>query len=1119
MPRRNVIKIKRPSKQLKRRRRNRLNRRRDIVSTNRHQMTAANPNHQVNARRILKPKEQLALQNVTSGDPAYAAMVAEAYEDIADMPMELLVGGNESLVGGGKNLSNSTSLSQEDYLELDPRYEASLRLIGGPLNSTLADHTNEDNDNDNNNNNAHNAQNEQNDAQSVEDEVVDDLSGLKMTKLKERAKEVGMKNKHYVNFKAKNGTADLKQLRTLIRSHVASTSNFSKTSLSMHDTDDTKETDKCGQPGLHEQVLWDDAERIERLSTAKLEELFASKNVICDDTLSLKEKEERWQIVEHLADKDIPEEYRSKPYVYQPTLEDFNHVLNVCAVHGDSDYAIEIFESMALLDIEPNKDTFVALGSVYQKNGDVEGSEAVVQLWRQTFGIGESIALSTSHVITLSNAGQIEEAEQYFQSTLDNLRHPLTQKVVDLDPPLVNAMICGYTENQMYDKAWQLYYEMQRNICLPDDDTYAAVIDICAMQGKSEQAMGFIDEMERVGFTATKLALNGVVKACALDDPTPHQLIKGDMRTAKDVIRRTGEAFNNYVGYGYEPDRDTYAALMTANSRMGRPGGCLRVLTDMVIHENIPPDQTFCNHLIMSYANAATVGRTEAKRAKKIAQLYIKREQKYTLFGRSLDGFIADSNERLSARNFNPGDGIYDEFSTEFLDPNFLVGTADAKSNMEEASNKQLQLSDSGLLQPHQIGQDVDDILNLLDSGAHLIDPLNVEDEEDGEDEEDEEDEEDGVMKQIESNSGNTGNSDGGSDGGSDGDDGEQQENKSTIPIDEINEIMANLTIEMNGTTNATSNDLVVSEEWNDDGKELNDDEEFEIYMSHWGDSLSTLVRSAHTDIHFKDGDIDPKLTKLLDGADAVFNWMRSEDIQPNIETMNAYLSVYARTLYTKRTWELLQSFEKKYDISPDTHTVSIMLEMLVTGKQLDRALCFFRVATGTEDLCSELEEYTRSKLEKYIATRFQKKANLTKEAKEQTSYIDTPNAKQYGILIRGCSMVDRFDDAANLVREMELQGMTPHDDDTFLLRRKILMMENETLSDAEDYIIKILGDSFAKRVNGYRFGYNADQKRKIIGEETFYNQLEERKTNQMVQKFKNKKGFKNPKIRVRDHR
>ena len=103
MPRRNVIKIKRPSKQLKRRRRNRLNRRRDIVSTNRHQMTAANPNHQVNARRILRPKEQLALQNVTSGDPAYAAMVAEAYEDIADMPMELLVGGNESLVGGGKN--------------------------------------------------------------------------------------------------------------------------------------------------------------------------------------------------------------------------------------------------------------------------------------------------------------------------------------------------------------------------------------------------------------------------------------------------------------------------------------------------------------------------------------------------------------------------------------------------------------------------------------------------------------------------------------------------------------------------------------------------------------------------------------------------------------------------------------------------------------------------------------------------------------------------------------------------------------------------------------------------------------------------------------------------------
>ena len=190
-------------------------------------------------------------------------------------------------------------------------------------------------------------------------------------------------------------------------------------------------------------------------------------------------------------------------------------------------------------------------------------------------------------------------------------------------------MISGLSRNKLYPQAWYLYHKMQTSLCTPDAITYATMINVCAMEGRSEKALGLVDEMERKGFTATKLALNTVVKACARVHPTHNSRLKGDVRTAKDVIVRTGEAFNKVVGYGYTPDRHTYGALLMANSRMGRPGGCFRVLTDMIVHGHIAPDAIIMNHILMSYANALTVGRNEGRRAKKLPAQFVRREEKY----------------------------------------------------------------------------------------------------------------------------------------------------------------------------------------------------------------------------------------------------------------------------------------------------------------------------------------------------------------------------------------------------------------------------------------------------------------------------------------------------------
>ena len=87
-----------------------------------------------------------------------------------------------------------------------------------------------------------------------------------------------------------------------------------------------------------------------------------------------------------------------------------------------------------------------------------------------------------------------------------------------------------------------------------------------------------------------------------------------------------------------------------------------------------------------------------------------------------------------------------------------------------------------------------------------------------------------------------------------------------------------------------------------------------------------------------------------------------------------------------------------------------------------------------------------------------------------ETSYVDKPNSHQYGILIRGCSFVERYVDAAHLVAEMKNDGMEPRDADTYMLRKKILLMDHADLSEAEDQIIGILGESFHRRVRGERY-------------------------------------------------
>jgi hypothetical protein len=98
------------------------------------------------------------------------------------------------------------------------------------------------------------------------------------------------------------------------------------------------------------------------------------------------------------------------------------------------------------------------------------------------------------------------------------------------------------------------------------------------------------------------------------------------------------------------------------------------------------------------------------------------------------------------------------------------------------------------------------------------------------------------------------------------------------------------------------------------------EEEEEEEEEEDWGEALSLLVRSGYTDVAFQDGHPYPEKKSLIEGASAVLEWMENTaGIEPNIFTLNSYLSVHARCLFLGRATNVYLSFEKEHGILPDT--------------------------------------------------------------------------------------------------------------------------------------------------------------------------------------------------------
>ena len=580
-------------------------------------------------------------------------------------------------------------------------------------------------------------------------------------------------------------------------------------------------------------------------------------------------------------------------------LHKYNFSLRVSGFHGNTDLAFQVFNHMVEAGVQPDHDSFLMMMKGCSKARDVEAASRVHDLMRSTIGEdGTSLPVLTSYLHCLMRVGNLHDAKMLFDNALSDAKLRW-----ELDAPFFNVMISGYLLNKRYAKAWHVYNVMQQDVgCAPNRVTLNIMTNLCAAQGKPEQAQTYLGIMEKRGIIPDKFALNALMKAWARVHPSPAGAVYTTTRTADDIVRRVIDTYGILLSYGYTADRFTFNSLLRVFSNTGRPAGALQVFARMAL-AGIEPDRLACQYLIMSYANRITVGYFEHRRKRNLRKKEKDRYTKLALYGDRVDGYISELNQ-------TPLSG---DFYSEHVDGFSRVRLP--------AHSKQTA------------GPDVEDFLVVLEDGnTSATELLALGDGADGE----------AVPEMLEDGSNTPGlslipqNSEGSEERGID----------LAIERGEIDfkyffeDVMPGmdpflLAIDEESTESVDCLSLLGPEQ---------------AHILDLAESLSDGSELVPMEEIISDDYADVDKETCIESASQVLRWMDEVGISPATSTLNCLLSVHARALRLNRAVGLLESQFSARKLEPDSRTFTIILRMYANAKRLHPALELFEKITNRKE-------------------------------------------------------------------------------------------------------------------------------------------------------------------------
>ncbi|XP_057816354.2 pentatricopeptide repeat-containing protein At3g12770 isoform X2 [Cryptomeria japonica] len=233
--------------------------------------------------------------------------------------------------------------------------------------------------------------------------------------------------------------------------------------------------------------------------------------------------------------------------------------------------AFEIFKQMQSAGVKPNSTTFATILPACAKMGALEQGMDIHQ--RITDGGVLSDAVVASALVHMyAKCGSIGKASKLFDGMLKR------------DVVSWNAMIVGYAQNGLVEKALATFKQMELAGVKPNTTTFASILPACAKMGALEKGMEIHQKIVEGGFFSDVVVASAlvdmyakcgsIVKARELFDEMPQRnVVSWNALIAGYVQNGFGEkaleTFKEMRLVGVEPYSSTWASIIPACAQIG----------------------------------------------------------------------------------------------------------------------------------------------------------------------------------------------------------------------------------------------------------------------------------------------------------------------------------------------------------------------------------------------------------------------------------------------------------------------------------------------------------------------------------------------------------------------
>ncbi|KAJ8755763.1 hypothetical protein K2173_024307 [Erythroxylum novogranatense] len=166
--------------------------------------------------------------------------------------------------------------------------------------------------------------------------------------------------------------------------------------------------------------------------------------------------------------------------------------------NGDCLKGLELFFKMRELSVDPDLMTMTSLISACELLGDGKLGKEVHGYVSRTMYRGD-VSVCNSLIQMYSATGFLEEAEKVFS------------RMESRDVVSWTAMISGYEDNAMPDKALETYETMELDRVMPDEITIASVLSACASLGRLDIGVKLHELAKRTGHMSYTIVANSLI--------------------------------------------------------------------------------------------------------------------------------------------------------------------------------------------------------------------------------------------------------------------------------------------------------------------------------------------------------------------------------------------------------------------------------------------------------------------------------------------------------------------------------------------------------------------------------------------------------------------------------